>query len=193
MAADAQLWATPPPGITTPLISTKRRDALIELAFLRAFLAWEAFLEESFILYLMGQRAPRGRAPQRFAFPPTHKAALEWIKPENRPYAEWTHATNVSSRAEKFFKDGRPFASVLRIQQNAFEEARKIRNAISHRSKSVRETFEHLIRDKLKTLPANLTVGGFLNTTVPGSAPPISFMEFYLSRIDFSAKQIVRR
>jgi len=164
---------------------------MTELAFLRAFLAWEAFLEQSFILYLLGQRAPHGRAPHRFAFPLTQRAAMEWVIPEGRQFAEWTHAMHVSSRAEKFFKDGRPFATILRPQQNAFDEARCIRNAIAHQSTSAREKFEELVRNKLTTLPVNLTVGGFLSTTIPGSAPPVSFMEFYLGKIDFSAQQIV--
>ena len=41
------------------------------------------------------------------------------------------------------------------------------------------------------TLPHNLTIGGFLGTTVPGIAPPISFLEFYVSKIEFAAQQIV--
>jgi hypothetical protein len=193
LAAEAHLWATAPHAPGIPVISVKRKDSMTELAFLRAFLAWEGFLEETFVLYLMGARAPRGRAPHRFAFPPTHRAALEWVVPEGKPFAEWTHAGSVCERAERFFRDGRPFVSVLRIHLNALNEARIIRNAIAHQSKSAREKFETVVRGRLVTLPANLTVGGFLSTTMPGTTPPTSFMEFYLGKIEFSAQQIVRK
>jgi hypothetical protein len=164
---------------------------MTELAFLRSFLAWETFLEQSFILYLSGQRPPRGRAPHRYAFPPNQRAAMDWVVPEGRPYARWTVATDVSARAERLFQAGRPFAPVLRGNQNVLEDARLIRNAIAHESISVWEKFENSVRTKLGTLPPNLTVGGFLGTIVPTSAPPVSFLEFYLGKIEFAAQQIV--
>ena len=60
---------------------------MTELAFFRAFLGWEVFLEESFILYLAGQKPSRGRAPYRYTFPPNQKTAMDWLVPEGRPYA----------------------------------------------------------------------------------------------------------
>ena len=191
LAADAYRWSSPALPGQGPSISTKRRDSMTELAFLRAFLAWEAFLERSFVLYLSGQRPPRGRAPHRYAFPPNQAAAKEWVLPESRAYAEWTVATKVSARAERFFRDGRPFAPLLRGNQHLLDEARVIRNAITHESESAREKFDNVVRTKLGTLPPSATVGGFLVTIVPKSAPPLSFLDFYLDKIQFLAHQIV--
>jgi hypothetical protein len=192
LAVDAHSWAAPGAHGARPYLSLRRRDSLVEMAFLRAFLAWEVFVEESFVLYLAGQKPPRGRAPFRHAFPPNHKIATEWVVPEGRPYARWTIAGEVSQRAERFFRDGRPFAGVLRGNQTALDETRIIRNAIAHKSTSARLTFETLAREKLLTLPPNLTVGAFLGTIVPGgAAPPTSFLEFYISKIDLAAKMIV--
>jgi hypothetical protein len=190
LAADAYLWSSTGAGGARPLISAKRRESMTELAFLRAFLAWEAFLEEAFILYLSGQRPPRGRAPHRFAFPPNRRAALDWVA-EGREYAQWTHAIQVSGKAERFFRDGRPFSQVLRGNQNSLDEARIIRNSIAHQSRSTREKFETMARRKLTILPPNLTVGAFLSAAAPGNTPPISFLEFYVGKIEFAAQQIV--
>src|SRR5208337_1094296 len=159
--------------------------------FLRAFLAWEVFVEESFILYLSGQNPPRGRSPNRFAFPPNLKTAMEWVVPEGRPYAGWTVPAHVTNRAERFFRDGRPFADVLRANQHSLEEARIIRNAIAHKSMSARDKFETLVRTKLGALPPHTTVGSFLGTTVVGMAPPVSFLESYIGHIDLAARRIV--
>lgn len=190
IAADAHQWSSPGAGGARPYISRSRRDSMTELAFLRAFLAWETLLEESFILYLLGQKPPRGRAPHRYAFPPNQRAAMDWVA-EGRPYARWTVAADVSARAERLFRAGRPFAPVLRGNQNMLEEARIIRNAIAHESMSARDRFENLVRTKLGTLPPNTAVGGFLGTTVPTSAPPVSFLEFYFGKIEFTARQII--
>ncbi len=128
---------------------------------------------------------------QAHAFPPNHQIAMEWVIPEGRKYAGWTVPEYVIDRAKRFFHEGRPFTPVLRGNRNLLDEARIIRNAIAHESRSTEEKSEDLVRRKLGTLPPSLTIGGFLGTTVPGSAPPISFLEFYVSKIEFAAQQIV--
>jgi hypothetical protein len=80
---------------------------------------------------------------------------------------------------------------VLRGNQNVLQEARTIRNAIVHESMSAQEKFESLARTRLGALPPNLTVGRFLVTTVPTFTPPISFLEFYVGKIEFGAQKIV--
>ena len=191
LAADAQTWSLPGAHGARPYISTKRRDHITEMAFLRAFQAWEVFVEESFILYLWGHKPPRGRAPSRYAFPPSHRTAMEWVIPEGRDYAQWTVAQHVTERAERFFKAGGPFSPVLKGNQNALDEIRTIRNAIAHKSLGARLKFEKMVRDKLSVLPPKLTVAGFLSTTEPKSTPPIVFLEYYIGRIDSAARQIV--
>lgn len=191
LAADAYLWSAPANGAGVPLISRQRLESLTELAFLRAFLAWEAFLEESFILYLAGANPPRGRPPRRFAFPPNQQTAMEWVVPEGSRYASWTNAALVIRRSERYFHTGNPFAPVLKSNQSVLEDARILRNAIAHDSISTRQKFETLVRRHLGALPPNTTVGRFLGMTIAGSAPPLSFLESLFSRIEFATGQIV--
>lgn len=191
LAVDAHRWSAPTRRGGGFHLSPKRCDAITELAFLRAFLAWETFLEQSFVLYLAGQKPPRGLAPKRYAFPPDHQTAISWVIPEGRRYARWTVPGEVWARAERFFQGGRPFVRVLRGNQQVLDEAHLIRNAIAHESPSARQTFENVVRNKLGTLPVNVTVGGFLGSTIPGIAPPASFLEFYLGKIESAALQIV--
>jgi hypothetical protein len=66
-----------------------------------------------------------------------------------------------------------------------------IRNAIAHTSDFSREKFKKFIRDELTIYPSKLTVGGFLAMTKPGSSPPESFLESYLTKILFAAQRIV--
>ncbi len=187
LAADAYRWSLPG---SSPHIPRKRCDSMTELAFLRAYLAWEVFLEESFVLYLLGVKAPRGRVPHRFTLPPNRRAAKQWVIPEGHPFAKWD-AVAVSSRAQRFFRSGHPFTAVLRGNQSGLHEAKTIRNAVVHESDNARDRFETLVRGKLRTLPPNLTVGGFLSTPVPDSTPPQSFLELYLGKFEFVARRIV--
>lgn len=191
LASDACRWALPGPGGKHPMISSQRRDSMAELAFFRAFLAWETFLEESFVLYLAGQKPPQGRSPRRYSFPPNLQVATEWVVPEGQDYATWTVVSRVCERAERFFQGGGPFAPILRSNQHAFDESRILRNAIAHASANAQAKFENLLRNRLGTLPANVSVGAFLALTLPKSSPPVSFLEHYLAKIEFAARQIV--
>jgi hypothetical protein len=161
---------------------------MIELAFLRGFLAWEGFLEESFLLYMLGKRPQAGRAPHRYVLPRNREAAHD-IAAEGRPYARWD-AASVTSRAQRFFRDGRPYILALQPNQNALADAKTIRNAVAHVSVAARDKFEALARRELMVLPPRLTVGGFLNTTKPGVAPPTSFLEFYLDKLQVVSERI---
>jgi hypothetical protein len=191
VATDAYTWSAAASGARRPFISTARRGAMTELAFLKAFLAWESFLEQSFMLYMLGRKPPGAAAPARYAFPPSLAHASAWVVPEGRRYATWTNPTDISVRAERFFHGGRPFATTLRAHQNILEEARILRNAIAHASSSTQQKFENLVRRKLGTLPPNCTVGSFLGLTVPRTSPPQSFFDFYTDRLRTCATQVV--
>lgn len=189
LAADAYQWSA---SGSKHRISLSRRDSMTELAFLRLYLAWEGFLEEAFLSYLLGLEPPHGRGPVRFANPPTWRAAHELVLPESRDYAVWD-ASTVIRRAERFFRDGRPFSAALRSQQSALDEIRKLRNAVAHRSTSSHEKFKDVARDRLKgTLPPGLSVGGFLGLTIPNSLPPSSFFDLYAGKLGAVANGIVR-
>lgn len=164
---------------------------MIELSFLRAFLAWEGFLEESCVLYMLGQRPLRGRALVRYVLPPNRRMA-QALAADGRDYARWDGPTEVASRAERFFRDGRPYASVLRGVQHTLNDAKTVRNAVAHDSENARQKFEGLVRRELASVPPRRTVGSFLNTVRLGVAPPQSFLEFYLDKLDQAADQIVR-
>jgi hypothetical protein len=189
LANDAQKWSTPVPPANRAFISSQRRDLLTEVAFLRAFTSWEVFLEETFVLYLLGHRPPRGAPPRRFGFPPTPEAAAEWCT-DGREYAKW-NVSDVQKRANRWFRNGKPYTPALQGRQSRLDQLVTIRNAIAHESSAARTKFEALVRNELGALPAGATVGSFLMMTKPHSNPPTSFMEFYIGEIHLVAQNIV--
>lgn len=129
--------------------------------------------------------------PQRYALPPDYKAALDFSA-AGKEYATWDSAPHIVKRAKQFFRDGEPYATPLGAKLNALQDAKTVRNAVAHRSGTATAKFEALARAELKgTLPPGLTVGGFLNTTKPGSSPPESFLEFYLGTFQLVAEKII--
>ena len=189
LVADVYSWSIPTPPSSRPLINRRRRDSLTALAFLQAFAAWEAFLEEAFILYLIGQQAPRGRKISRLGFPPTSTAAYEWVS-DGRDYATWS-PDKVKPRAERFFRGGRPFSPALSRRTFLLRNMTTVRNAIAHESARAQQRFESLVRNELGTVPPRTTVGSFLAATKPGTTPPISFVDYYLNELSHMAQEIV--
>ena len=117
--------------------------------------------------------------------------AIGWLIPEGRRYANWSNPSSVIQRSERFFREGRPYSPVLKGNVNFLNEIITIRNAIAHKTSSTREKFVTVVRHKLMTYPAKLTVGGFLAMTIPRSSPPGSFLEHYLAKIEFLGRRIV--
>jgi len=177
-AAAAQRWAYMPTSTGWPKFTVFHMEMVTEMALLRAFLAWEAFLEESFILYLWGKKPPRGKLPKPCVHPPTRRVA-EQLVAEGKDYADWAEVEKVIKRAERFFQDGEPYSDALKSQKSRLQDIKIVRNAAVHSSSFSWEKFQILTRRELGTYPPRLTVGGFLGMTVLHSSPPQSFLERY--------------
>lgn len=192
LASAAQKWIVRKDGPRNPRFTIAYRDMLIELAFLHFFLAWEMFLEESFLLYMLGKKSPRQYAPQRIVMPPTRTHALRLTRPESgRTFADWDNADVIRERAQRFFKKGNPYERVLSNNTHTIKEIQTIRNAIVHRSTSSQEKFYKLVRNKLGYLPPKLNVGTFLIMLVRGYAVPTSHLDFYFSGLIKAAQNII--
>ena len=163
---------------------------MIELAFLRAFLAWESFLEETFILFMLGSTPVGGKAPTRYVTPPNRPLARDLVA-EGRPFPKW-NTEEVRRRASRFFRGGKPFEPALKASQQTLQDLNTIRNAVAHDSEDSWDRFKSLVRRELKTLPLGLSVGKYLDTTRPGINPPITYMEHYLQTVVVVAEKIAR-
>lgn len=163
---------------------------IVELALMKAFLTWEGFLEESFILYLLGKASPTGYAPVRHATPMNRQHAVELVASDAR-HTDWTAPSRVVSRATRFFKGGRPFVSVIRPQTNLLDNLKTIRNALSHDSEEAAEKFETFVRNELTFLPPSTTPGTFLATLKPHCASPTGYLQFYAENFRSMAEAIV--
>jgi hypothetical protein len=97
----------------------------------------------------------------------------------------------VKPRAKRLFKDGKPFECPLSSHHNLLYQVKTVRNAIAHDSANARQKFEDLVRNELRTLPANTTAGSFLLAVKPRTTPPITFLEFYFTEIKKIAELIV--
>jgi hypothetical protein len=190
LAAAAQMWINSTKK-GTPKFTIHHRDMVIEIAFFRAFLSWEAFIEETFILYLLGKKPPKGKGLNSPVVATTRKAAGIIIEGD-RNYVDWVKTESVMKRAGKIFGDSEPYFSQLKTKRSMFNELIILRNAIAHASLRSQEEFKNLSRTKLAgSYSPGITIGGFLGHTVPGSTPPQSFLEEYLDGLRIVSTLII--
>ncbi len=189
VATDQWLAMRFPSGV--PKFSSRHKEMVIKFAFLQSFLSWETFLDESFTLYLLGEKPPRGRKPVREHTPKRRKDAERLIIGGDRKYAEWTRTSDLRSRSKTFFRHHDPYDAPLRANSRTFDEMNVIRNAIAHTSAHSQESFKKLARNFFGTYPPSLTIGKFLTTSVPSTSPPQTFMQYYLSSVVNTANLIV--
>ena len=169
------------------LLTMKEHASIAELAYLKVFLAWERFLEQSFLYYMCGHKEPKIKC-HCFVVAPNLDHASVLVYPEGRHYAEWGNPVRVRDRAKRFFKEGEPYWSALGAAFDKLEEMRKIRNCIAHPSKYAREQFEKVVRASLGHVPKRISPGDFLLRNIRG---PSNRFEIYICTISIISGKII--
>lgn len=166
--------------------STDIHSCVIDGAFLTLFMAFERFLELSFLCYMMGQPGLNGNTFTRYVSPVSEENAFNMIKGNNR-FADFTNRDIIVRLANNFFDAGGTYTYLNSISGD-FEEMKKIRNAISHVSVESEKSFQGLVRTKIGSLPPNMNTSTFLNTIVPGTSTTffIHYKDIVVSTIDNS-------
>jgi hypothetical protein len=190
LAIVASIWNRAGKINGVPRFSTDHLDMIVGLAFLSGFLAWERFLEESFILYLLGKSAQNGYKPFCYVIPKNRQHANEFCKGD-RKFADWNDVNFVTNRSNQFFLDGKPFTDSLRTVTNSLNNMKTIRNAIAHQSTESQERFENLVRRELGYYPHRTNPGNFLLRIIVGTIPPSSYLEGFFNILLSTAFKIV--
>lgn len=147
LLADVKTLIKPAPaGPGHPGLPQFQLNLIYELAFVRCVLAWEDFLHTSMCAYLTGARGLSGRPTRPKAKVPTLTIA-EGLLVGEREFLSWTDKRTVRDRAALWFENGEPYDTALK-NFASYEELRRVRNRIVHRSASAQEKFVKLRSQK---------------------------------------------
>lgn len=165
-------------------ISQSELYEIVELSFIKIFIAWEEFLEDMFIRHLMPQKKSKIKS---YVHAQSLKHAYEIVK-ENKPYPDWTNKDEVVRKANIFFKDGAPYKNVLNSINSDLDDIKTIRNSIVHMSNKSRDGFKSLVRKKMGGSPRGISAGMFLLSIK--TLPEGTYIEYYSNLLKASAKLI---
>jgi len=174
-------------------------DLVVEMAFMRMFLAWEDFLEESFVHYMTGAVPAHGRKPVPIVVYGEIEHARKVVYGNGRKYTDWCEPSRVIDRAKLHFKKGEPFASAVAGASVHLMRMRTIRNRIAHRSTWAHEQFKGLLSEFYGSAATITTPGRALLAPPPPAAMPaagglaaLTLGDLYGSILAAVAAQIVR-
>lgn len=161
------------------------RYQLNELRFVRATLAWEEFVEQSFLCFLRGSRSVLGRSYALAVPPPANVAAAGAVAIGNSPFGKWLNEKWTLKRAASVFSGAHPFMSLASPQ---FPEIRTIRNRIVHRSENARAEFQQVVASLYGSSKPGMTPGRLLSDASSGT-PRI---EVYLQLLKTSGSLVAQ-
>lgn len=171
-------------------ISRFQLELVYELAFLRVFLAWEGFLEDSFVRYLCGYAARSGQETMKNGhFFRTIAAAHTAIR-QGQPFLLWHNPHKVIDRARYWFVNSR-HETVISSIQGRLESFAAVRHRVAHVQAHSAAAFDHATILLVGRRYPGSRPGRFLRDWVPNVTPPTRWLTLIGHELSGLASQVV--
>jgi hypothetical protein len=175
-------------------------ESLYELAFLRAFAAWEACLEGIFYRSLCGHSFITGReilvSGSYFStIALAESSVIAQLKGAKATYLLWHNPTDVIKRCRMFIRSGKGFLAlqeaILSSNQARLEYLSYVRHRIVHDNADSRRKFDKATLALLGRVYPNSRPGKFLRALDPSSPTRRKWLETFTAELVGLAGQMV--
>ena len=171
-------------------LSAIRLQLIYEMAFLRAFTAWEVFLEESFIRYLCGfQNSAGPLTPITGSFQRSISDARCTLLSGQR-YLLWHAPAKIQMRSQRYFEAG-PHETVIASNQSRMEWFASVRHYIAHKHDDARVNFDSACMNLCGRRFRGSRPGAFLRDRTIVGGLPLRWLEVISNELVNLAKQII--
>lgn len=173
-----------------------RLEALHELAYLRAFAAWEYVLEAVFFRFLCGYASSAGQEMLvSGTYYPSLTAAEGAILGPRKSYLLWHSPRQVIARCQRYIRSGPGLPAlqetVLASQVARLEGMASIRHRIVHDQADAKRKFDSAtLQIAGRTYPASRP-GRFLRDWDYSVAPPRRWLDAMIAELTALARQMV--
>jgi hypothetical protein len=166
-----------------------RLEVLYEMAYLRIFILWESFLEESFLRYLCGYSTTIGLT--RLINPPQKNlAAARAIMLGGRSYVSWSQPVSVEGLCRRFINNGL-HELVVKSNRARLEWLTAVRNRVAHGSAHSKSQFDIATMGLLGRRYPGASPGRFLRDWASGVSPVERWIQSIATELKNLAAQIV--
>lgn len=165
-----------------------KKDFVVSSAFLRMFIYWESFLEDSFSKYLTGEISTDGTWATRFVTPNDREHALK-ILIGTQKYVDWANNEIVRRLANLYLENGDPLASNLASISRELSDLKTVRNAAAHLSSTTQHQLDALSARVLGRTISNTDVATFMMHLHPLDTSK-TVLQYYQNLLDIAAENV---
>lgn len=166
-----------------------QRDFITDSTFLKIFIAWETFLESSFINYMLGELSILGNPVVRYSQPIDFQHANKLII-GTQSYFDWSDPNKVKQLCNLYFGAGNPLDTYISAIMTDLRDLKTIRNAAAHLSSTTTAALDAVASRKLRRQCVNITVSQLIFSADPNSPTGGTVLQTYLNILDISAAGI---
>lgn len=178
-------------GIARHHITVARLEYLYEIAYLRIFIAWEDFLEESFVRYMCGFRSAAGPAVRTAAtLHCTTINAARLLLYGGQQFKLWHDAKKIVQRAQGHFVSGL-HETVINSNQTRLEWFSNIRHRVAHGQKDAQQKFDAATMQLVGRRYPGSRVGRFLREFDASQNQPVRWLDSIALELAALAGQVV--
>lgn len=172
------------------ILTSAEQSFVVDAAFLRMFIAWESFLEEIFVGYLMGYPSSAGRVATRYATPMSERHARELLIGTQK-YVDWANPEIVRKLAQLFFDRGEPIGPLVASIQTDLFDLKTVRNAAAHLTSTTGGALDALATRKLGKHSQGVSVSDFLLSIDASSGGAATVIDSYVGLLDAASFNVV--
>ena len=171
-------------------VAVDLREFISEAAFLRIYIAWETFVENCLVDYLLNEPSVLNNRPAKWVNPIDKEHAHQIII-GNQRHMDWSNPETIRKISKIFFHQGYIFNTSLSAINNDLMDLKTIRNSAAHISSTTASKLDGLSTRILNTPCSGYTSYKLLFSIDPRSAVPnTKVLNRYLQIIDVAAEQI---
>lgn len=170
------------------IFDSSKKEFVITSAFLKMFIYWESFIEESFSKYLTGELSIDGTGVTCYISPNNREHALK-ILIGTQKYVDWANHEIVRRLAMLYLENGDPIASNIASISSELSDLKTVRNAAAHLSSTTRHQLDALSSRVLKRSITNTDVATFIMQLHPLDSNK-TVLQYYQNLLDIAAENI---
>ena len=169
----------------SPFFDSTQQHFLTEAAFVKIFVSWETFLEETFCHYLSGDLSLSGKSIGRL-FIPTSAEHLNnlLMRFVNTRFFDWSVPDNVRQIANIVFFKNNPFDVAISSNITDLQDLKTIRNSAVHLSSSTSQQLDGLGLRKLNRPCTNICAYDLLLAIDPNSPTRDTILLSYIKTLN---------
>ena len=171
------------------LLTPQERSFVVDSTFLRIFIAWEGFLEQAFVLYLLGYPSSAGKVAVRHATPVSEQHARD-ILIGTQKFVDWANPEIVRRLAKLYLTNGEPIEPVISAIQADLFDLKTVRNAAAHLTSTTGKPLDALASRRLSHVCSNIAVSDFVLSPDPTPGAGGSILDSYIEILDAGADNI---